>query len=102
VEIAEPTQLSPSNEQSIITIELADICANSIVINCDASFRDNTSTKNAPQEIPSSSSISSEKSITVSQKVSSNPNNPPFSCEICGQVIIELCLHRLFCIQFFA
>ncbi|EFX82645.1 hypothetical protein DAPPUDRAFT_316461 [Daphnia pulex] len=82
VESVEPTQLSPSHEESIITIELADICANAIVINYDLNFRDNTSTKNA--SIPSSST-SSKKSNTVSQKVSSNPNNPPFSCEICGQ-----------------
>ncbi len=41
MEIAEPiTQLSPSYGANIITKELAVICANSIVMNYDVSFRD--------------------------------------------------------------
>ncbi|EFX82644.1 hypothetical protein DAPPUDRAFT_316460 [Daphnia pulex] len=71
MEKTKPThQLSPcvSNGSSIITLEMADLCANA-VINYDVNFKDNTTKK-----------LNSD-----SQKISSNQNNQTFCCEICGK-----------------
>ncbi|XP_046456165.1 uncharacterized protein LOC124203536 [Daphnia pulex] len=70
MERTKPTQLSPyvsNGSSSIITLEMADLCAKAVVVNHDVNIKN------------------TKKSNSDNQKISSNQNNESFCCEICGK-----------------